>query len=162
MAEKSRISTIGIHHVSINVTDVEAALAFYLNILELEQLPRPDLGFPGAWIKAGDQEIHLLGIDSGRPLKEQHFAFAVTDADSVHAALTAEGFAPLVNSRHSQHLSTVFYPRPQWQHDRVQPKAVALCRLSRIVQRSSTRILKTSNHELCDTDHICGHMPSHR
>ena len=81
MAEKSRINTIGIHHVSINVTDVEAALAFYLNILELEQLPRPDLGFPGAWIKAGDQEIHLLGIDSGRPLKEQHFAFAVTDAD---------------------------------------------------------------------------------
>ena len=45
-------------------------------------------------IKAGDQEIHLLGIDSGRPLKEQHFAFAVTDADSVHAALTAEGFTP--------------------------------------------------------------------
>ena len=94
MAEKSRINTIGIHHVSINVTDVEAALAFYLNILELEQLPRPDLGFPGAWIKAGDQEIHLLGIDSGRPLKEQHFAFAVTDADSVHAALTAQGFIP--------------------------------------------------------------------
>ena len=94
MAEKSRINTIGIHHVSINVTDVEAALAFYLNILELEQLPRPDLGFPGAWIKAGDQEIHLLGIDRGRPLKEQHFALAVTDADSVHAALTAEGFAP--------------------------------------------------------------------
>ena len=94
MAEKSRINTIGIHHVSINVTDVEAALAFYLNILELEQLPRPDLGFPGAWLKSGDQEIHLLGIDSGRPLKEQHFAFAVTDADSVHAALTAEGFTP--------------------------------------------------------------------
>jgi glyoxylase I family protein len=92
MAEKSRINTIGIHHVSINVTDVEAALAFYLNILELEQLPRPDLGFPGAWIKAGDQEIHLLGIDSGRPLKEQHFAFAVTDADSVHAAFNCRGF----------------------------------------------------------------------
>lgn len=94
MAEKSPIQTQGIHHVSINVKDVEAALEFYLNTLALEQLPRPDLGFPGAWLKAGDQEIHLLGIDGGSPLKEQHFAFAVADAESVHATLTAEGFTP--------------------------------------------------------------------
>ena len=68
--------------------------AFYIEVLRLELLERPDLGFPGAWIQAGDQEIHLLGIDSGEPIKEQHFAFAVTDAEQVHRTLAAAGFTP--------------------------------------------------------------------
>ena len=84
---QSVIVTQGIHHVSINVKDVSAALDFYVGVLNLELKKRPDLGFPGAWIQAGEQEIHLLGIDSGVPVKEQHFAFAVTDADTVHEAL---------------------------------------------------------------------------
>jgi catechol 2,3-dioxygenase-like lactoylglutathione lyase family enzyme len=80
--------TQGIHHVSINVLDVEAAKKFYIEILDLQDLPRPDLGFPGAWLKAGNQEIHLLGIDSGQPLKEQHFAFLVSDIDAVSSTLS--------------------------------------------------------------------------
>ena len=75
MSQASQISTQGIHHVSINVKDVDAAIEFYVGVLNLELLTRPDLGFPGAWIQAGGQEIHLLGIDSGPPVKEQHFAF---------------------------------------------------------------------------------------
>ena len=94
MSKAAHISTQGIHHVSINVKDVDAAVAFYVGVLNLEVLDRPDLGFPGAWIQAGEQEIHLLGIDSGDPVKEQHFAFAVNDADEVHTALVTEGFAP--------------------------------------------------------------------
>ena len=92
--QQSDIVTQGIHHVSINVKDVNAALDFYVGVLNLELKKRPDLGFPGAWIQAGEQEIHLLGIDSGVPVKEQHFAFAVTDADTVHEALAERGFNP--------------------------------------------------------------------
>ena len=73
----------GIHHVSINVKDVDAAVAFYVGLLELEQLDRPDLGFAGAWLKSGDQEVHLLGIESDAAPKEQHFAFRVDDLDKV-------------------------------------------------------------------------------
>ena len=73
----------GIHHVSINVKDVDSAVAFYVGLLELEQLDRPDLGFPGAWLKSGDQEVHLLDIESDAPPKEQHFAFRVEDLDKV-------------------------------------------------------------------------------
>ena len=94
MDQRSAIVTQGIHHVSINVNDVDAALDFYVGVLNLELKHRPDLGFPGAWIQAGEQEIHLLGIDSGVPVKEQHFAFAVSDADTVHHALTERGFNP--------------------------------------------------------------------
>ena len=94
MNQIAAIETQGIHHVSINVKDVDTALRFYVQLLNLELLERPDLGFPGAWIRAGEQEIHLLGIDSGEPVKEQHFAFAVNDAQAIHAALQANGYGP--------------------------------------------------------------------
>lgn len=83
----------GIHHVSINVKDVEQATTFYCDVLGLEQLPRPELGFPGAWLRAGTQEVHLLGIDSTAPPKEQHFAFAVADLASVQTQLEQAGIS---------------------------------------------------------------------
>ena len=94
MNQIAAIETQGIHHVSINVKDLDTALRFYVELLNLELLERPDLGFPGAWIRAGEQEIHLLGIDSGEPVKEQHFAFAVNDAQVIHTALQANGYSP--------------------------------------------------------------------
>ena len=81
----------GIHHVSINVTDVAAAQQFYVEVLGMELLPRPDVGFPGAWLGAGQQEVHLMGIDTGPPLKEQHFAFRVTDVDALVQRLEDAG-----------------------------------------------------------------------
>jgi len=82
----------GIHHVSINVSDVDAALKFYVDVLGMEVLPRPELGFPGAWLKNADQEVHLLGIESTPPPKEQHFAFKVDDLAAVTATVQEAGF----------------------------------------------------------------------
>ncbi len=81
--------TRGIHHVSINVDDVPSAERFYTGVLGLERMERPELGFPGAWLRAGEQEVHLLGIQSGKPPREQHFAFLVDDLDAVIAQLRA-------------------------------------------------------------------------
>lgn len=81
----------GIHHVSINVKDLDAAVDFYVDLLGMELLDRPNLGFPGAWMRAGEQEVHLLGVQSAPPPKEQHFAFKVADVDAVKAALEAAG-----------------------------------------------------------------------
>ena len=53
----------GIHHVSINVKDVQESVQFYVDLLGMEQIARPDMGFPGAWLKSAGQEVHLLGID---------------------------------------------------------------------------------------------------
>ena len=42
---------VGIHHVSINVDDVDAALAFYVNVLGLSvRRDRPEFSFGGAWL----------------------------------------------------------------------------------------------------------------
>lgn len=81
----------GIHHVSLNVKDVDASRRFYVEQLGMEELARPDLGFPGMWLRSGSQEVHLLGIDSGSPLREQHFAFLVGDLDAAIADLAAKG-----------------------------------------------------------------------
>ncbi len=81
----------GIHHVSINVADVAAAQAFYVGVLGMELLERPEFGFPGAWLGAGEQEVHLIGIDSGPPLREQHFAFKVANVDAVVQKLEGAG-----------------------------------------------------------------------
>ena len=82
----------GIHHVSINVKDVAAAEEFYVDVLEMESLDRPDFSFAGAWLRAGDQEVHLMEMDSGPPLKEQHFAFKVADVDALRQRLEDAGY----------------------------------------------------------------------
>ena len=82
----------GVDHVSINVTDVPAALAFYTETLGLTQnFSRPDFGFPGAWLDtANGQQVHLIGGDTP-PNLGQHFALAFEDLAVVVAELRAGG-----------------------------------------------------------------------
>jgi catechol 2,3-dioxygenase-like lactoylglutathione lyase family enzyme len=80
-----------LHHVSINVADVERSVAFYVDVLGMDLLPRPDFGFPGAWLGCGGgRQVHLIEAtvpeDNG-----QHFAFQVDDIDASVAALRAAG-----------------------------------------------------------------------
>jgi catechol 2,3-dioxygenase-like lactoylglutathione lyase family enzyme len=81
----------GLHHVSINVIDVPAALDFYTGVLGLTQrADRPDFSFGGAWLNAGDQQVHLIEADVP-PSVGQHFALAVTDLDAAVAELRTRG-----------------------------------------------------------------------
>ena len=81
----------GVHHVSINVPAVDEALSFYVDVLGLSaRTDRPDFGFGGAWLDAGDQQIHLLEgqVPSGHG---QHFALQVADLDDAVGSLRAQG-----------------------------------------------------------------------
>lgn len=52
---------IGLQHVALVVSDLARARQFYGEHLGMEELPRPaSFAFGGAWLRAGDQEIHLL------------------------------------------------------------------------------------------------------
>jgi catechol 2,3-dioxygenase-like lactoylglutathione lyase family enzyme len=83
----------GVHHVSLNVRDVEEARRFYVEVLGLEEIPRPAFPFPGAWLRSGGQEIHLIRQEGQRAPEGQHFAFHVDDVDGAAAALAARGVA---------------------------------------------------------------------
>jgi glyoxylase I family protein len=89
-----------IHHVSLIVADTGRALGFYRDLLGLEVDPgRPELGFPGAWLKIGPQQIHLLEVPNpdpgeGRPVhggRDRHLAALVSDLDAVAARLDGAG-----------------------------------------------------------------------
>lgn len=77
----------GVHHVSLNVTDVAESTRFYTDVLGLELLDRPDFSFGGAWLAAGAQEIHLLEVSEFEAPEGQHFALQVDDLDAAIAEL---------------------------------------------------------------------------
>jgi glyoxylase I family protein len=84
---------VGVHHVSINVRDVDEALRFYVDRLGLVlRGDRPDFGFAGAWLDAGGQQVHLI---EGEPPAAvgQHFAVQVHEIDAAIAELRAQGVA---------------------------------------------------------------------
>lgn len=83
-------------HVSVLVSDTERALGFYRDVLELGvDSQRPDLGYPGAWLTVGDQQIHLLELPNpdpvaGRPAhggRDRHTAFHVSNLESLVESL---------------------------------------------------------------------------
>ncbi len=87
----------GIHHVSLIVTDTDKALAFYRDLLGLEQdLLRPQLGFPGAWLKIAGQQIHLLELPNPDPVRDRpehggrdrHVALLVNNLAGLQAKLS--------------------------------------------------------------------------
>jgi catechol 2,3-dioxygenase-like lactoylglutathione lyase family enzyme len=83
----------GVHHVSLDVRDVEEARRFYVEVLGLEEIPRPAFPFPGAWLRSGAQEIHLILRAGHEAPQGQHFAFRVDDVDAAAAALAVRGVA---------------------------------------------------------------------
>lgn len=85
------MNPVALHHVSINVKDVPAALAFYTGALGLtSRTDRPDFRFGGAWLDVGGQQVHLIEGDVPEGLG-QHFAIEVGDLDATVAELRARG-----------------------------------------------------------------------
>jgi glyoxylase I family protein len=77
------VQALAVHHVSINVDDVDAAVAFYVDVLGLAQRrDRPaDLGVDGVWLDAGVQQVHLIHAPPPTA-RGQHFALLVHDLDA--------------------------------------------------------------------------------
>lgn len=75
------------HHVSMLVKNTEQSIQFYTNVLGMHTITRPDLGFPGAWLGVGEQQIHLLELPNPDPVenrpahggRDRHLALSVTD-----------------------------------------------------------------------------------
>jgi glyoxylase I family protein len=90
-----------LHHVAVNVTDLERSKRFYREVLGLEEIARPPFSFPGAWFQVGGpgHHVHLIvheaattrgrkGIDT----RDIHFALRVRSYREALESLRAKGY----------------------------------------------------------------------
>jgi catechol 2,3-dioxygenase-like lactoylglutathione lyase family enzyme len=75
------------NHFTVLAEDLGRTLDFYVGLLGLAPGPRPDLGFPGAWLYVGQQAV--LHVVAGRPLPTPRAG--VID----HMAFSARGLAEM-------------------------------------------------------------------
>jgi glyoxylase I family protein len=89
-----------LHHVSLLVADTTRSLDFYCGLLWLScDESRPDMGYPGAWLRVGAQQIHLLELPNPDPLqgrpqhggRDRHVALCVSNIDALRARLDDAG-----------------------------------------------------------------------
>lgn len=105
-------------HASVLVTDTERSLAFYTDILGLQADDRrPDLGYPGAWLNVGEQQIHLIQLPNpdpvnGRPEhggRDRHIALAVSGIAELQQRLE-RNHIPFTKSRSGR--GAIFFRDP--------------------------------------------------
>jgi catechol 2,3-dioxygenase-like lactoylglutathione lyase family enzyme len=88
---------IGMNHFTVLAKDLAATKDFYFGVLGLIDGHRPNLGFPGAWLYAGNTAV--LHIIAGRELPADpqgvldHMAFSANDLPGTVKALKDRGIS---------------------------------------------------------------------
>lgn len=74
----------GLDHINIRTANLAATKAFFIDVLGLSEGWRPNFGFAGAWLYAGEKDVvHLVEVatpaaaSAGSAL--DHFAFDISD-----------------------------------------------------------------------------------
>jgi len=99
-APRLRVKTLD--HVTLVVKDLERSRKFYVDVLGMEPMDRPNFSFAGSWFQAGTTQIHLIlehaesgpaGLQDphGASSRSQHFAFEVADSRQAAQWLTEAG-----------------------------------------------------------------------
>jgi catechol 2,3-dioxygenase-like lactoylglutathione lyase family enzyme len=85
----------GMNHFTVIAEDLDRTLEFYTGLLGLQMGPRPDLGFPGAWLYADGRPI--LHVYTDRPVPAQragvidHMAFTASGLKDIKARFDTRG-----------------------------------------------------------------------
>jgi catechol 2,3-dioxygenase-like lactoylglutathione lyase family enzyme len=111
-------------HYTIQCADMAATRDFYCDVLGLVDGYRPNLGFPGFWLYAGDRPVvHLLAHDNALPENRgtkpgpdtngfDHIAFRGSDSGATIARLEQHGIAFRENLIPDVQLHQVFVRDP--------------------------------------------------
>lgn len=85
----------GMNHFTVIAKDLDETVAFYTGLLGLQQGPRPDLGFAGAWLYADGRPIlHVYGdrpVPAGVAGVIDHMAFSARGLAEVKGRFDATG-----------------------------------------------------------------------
>ena len=109
----------GLDHINIDTAKPEETIAFYEQVLGLQNRPelRPDFGFPGAWLFLDDVAVvHLNFIDdddrSSQRSAFNHIAFEGADFAAMCALLDSHELDYRTSERPEIGLSQIFVDDP--------------------------------------------------
>jgi catechol 2,3-dioxygenase-like lactoylglutathione lyase family enzyme len=74
-----------INHVSVNATDLEQSVDFYVDLLGAERIATPNFGLPVQWLALGRTQLHLFEKDL-TPTSHHHLGITVDDLEPVYRA----------------------------------------------------------------------------
>ena len=60
LSETIPIAVRTLDHVTVVVGDLAASRAFYVDVLGMQEVPRPAFSFDGLWFQSGPTQIHLI------------------------------------------------------------------------------------------------------
>lgn len=75
-----------VHHIAIEVTDINRSREFYRSVFGVQEIPRLTEGqsnYGGAWFRLGNLDLHLQERPQGGEKSGQHFALEVDNFDEV-------------------------------------------------------------------------------
>jgi catechol 2,3-dioxygenase-like lactoylglutathione lyase family enzyme len=83
----------GLFHIAIKTADLAATRRFYIDVIGLREVARPDFGYPGAWLACpqpgGDAIVHVY---AGGPAMGDSGQFKPGTAAIDHLSLSCSGF----------------------------------------------------------------------
>ncbi len=89
------MTILGLHHAAISIpAEAEAAARyFYLEILALPEIPKPEVLRPngGFWCQLGTQQLHISLGKTPERSEKAHLAYVVDDLNHWRQRLTAAG-----------------------------------------------------------------------
>ena len=110
------MAVLGMNHFTVLTDDVPRTVEFYTRLLGLTDGPRPDLGFPGAWMYAGeDAVLHIVGGKSREQLRAgviDHMAFTAKGLSDTIATLTAYNIEHICRQQVGTGFWQVFFHDP--------------------------------------------------
>ena len=81
-----------VDHVTVLITDVAKARAFYGDALGLREIPPPrTFDFVAVWYDLGGQYLHLLLKPAPDPVSARHFCLHVSDIAAARDHVVARG-----------------------------------------------------------------------
>ena len=79
-----------INHVSVNATDLQESVDFYVELLGAELLTTPNFGLPVQWLALGTTQLHLFEREL-TPTSHHHFGITVDDLEPVFRVAEKRG-----------------------------------------------------------------------
>ena len=83
----------GLFHIAIKTADLATTRRFYIDVIGLREVARPDFGYPGAWLACpqpgGDAIVHVY---AGGPAMGDSGQFTLGTAAIDHLSLSCSGF----------------------------------------------------------------------